>query len=78
MEVNVFSNGIICINSEVRETVRRVVRSLVGLEIVEEDAKKLVIQCLIEPSLLFPDRILRRLHMISLTMQKDAVAALCS
>ena len=63
------------INSEVRETVRRVVRSLVGLEVVEEDTKKLVIQCLIEPSLLFPDRILRRLHMISLTMQKDAIAS---
>jgi len=58
-----------------RETVRRIVRSLVGLEIVEEDAKKIVIQCLIEPSLLFPDRILRRLHLITLAMQKDAVSA---
>ncbi len=63
------------IDSELRETIRKVVRSLVGLEIVEEDTKKLVIQCLIEPSLLFPDRILRRLHMISLAMQHDAVVA---
>jgi len=61
------------INSDARETVRRIVRSLVGLEIVEEDAKKIVIQCLIEPSLLFPDRILRRLHLITLAMQNDAV-----
>jgi phosphate uptake regulator len=62
-------------NSDTRETVRRIVRSLVGLEIVEEDAKKMVIQCLIEPSLLFPDRILRRLHLITLAMQNDAVSA---
>jgi len=63
------------IGSDTRETVRRMVRSLVGLEIVEEDAKKMVIQCLIEPSLLFPDRILRRLHLITLAMQNDAVSA---
>lgn len=63
------------IDSETRDTVRRIVRSLVGLEIVEEDAKKIVIQCLIEPSLLFPDRILRRLHLITLAMQKDAVSS---
>jgi phosphate uptake regulator len=63
------------IHSDTRETVRRMVRSLVGLEIVEEDAKKIVIQCLIEPSLLFPDRILRRLHLITLSMQEDAVSS---
>ncbi len=63
------------IHPDTRETVRRIVRSLVGLEIVEEDAKKIVIQCLIEPSLLFPDRILRRLHLITLAMQKDAVSS---
>jgi len=63
------------IHSDTRETVRRIVRSLVGLEIVEENTKKIVIQCLIEPSLLFPDRILRRLHLITLSMQKDAVSS---
>jgi phosphate uptake regulator len=60
---------------DTREIVRRIVRSLVGLEIVEENAKKIVVQCLIEPSLLFPDRILRRLHLITLAMQKDAVSS---
>jgi len=63
------------INSDVREAVRRVARSLVGLEIVEENARKIVVQCLVEPSLLFPDKILRRLHMITLAMQRDAVAS---
>lgn len=63
------------INSEARESVRKITRSLVGLEIVEEDARKIVVQCLIEPSLLFPDKILRRLHLITLGMQKDAVVS---
>jgi len=63
------------INSDVRDTVRRIARSLVGLEIVEEDTRKIAVQCLIEPSLLFPDRILRRLHLIALAMQKDSVIA---
>lgn len=63
------------IHVDTREAVRRTARSLVGLEIVEEDAKKIIIQCLIEPSLLFPDRILRRLHLITLGMQKDAVSS---
>jgi phosphate uptake regulator len=63
------------INSDVRDAVRRISRSLVGLEIVEEDTKRIAIQCLIEPSLLFPDRILRRLHMIVLGMQKDALSS---
>ena len=40
-------------------------KKLVGLEIVEEDAHKIVIQCLIEPSLLAPEKIIRRLHSIT-------------
>ena len=63
------------IHPDTRETIRKIVRSLVGLEIVEEDTKKIVIQCLIEPSLLFPDKILRRLHLITLSMEKDAISS---
>lgn len=63
------------IQPDTREMVRRIVRRLVGLEIVEEDPKKITVQCLIEPSLLFPDRILRRLHLITLAMQKDAISS---
>jgi phosphate uptake regulator len=61
------------IPSETRESVKRILKRLVGLEIVEEDAKGIVIQCLIEPSLLAPDKIIRRLHLITLAMQKDAI-----
>jgi phosphate uptake regulator len=60
---------------EVRDEVRKVTKRLVGLEVLEEDARKVVLQCLIEPSLLNPERILRRLEMLSMPMQLDAVQA---
>lgn len=60
---------------ETRDEVRKTTKRLVGLEVLEEDAKKIVLQCLIEPSLLNPERILRRLEMLSMPMQLDAVQA---
>jgi len=66
------------IQSEVRERIKRIIKRLVGLEIVEEGARKMVIQCLLEPSLLTPEKVLRRLHLIALEMGKDAVEALTS
>lgn len=61
--------------SQVREDAKTIVKKLVGLEIMEEDAHKIVIQCLIEPSLLAPEKIIRRLHSITRGMQQDAVKA---
>jgi phosphate uptake regulator len=63
---------------DVREEVRRTTKRLVGLEVLEEDAKKIVLQCLVEPSLLNPERILRRLEMLSMPMQLDAVQSFVS
>ena len=63
---------------EVREEVRRTTKRLVGLEVLEEDARKIVLQCLVEPSLLNPERILRRLEMLSMPMQLDAVQSFVS
>jgi len=60
------------IEPAVREGVKKTLKLLVGLEIVEENSKKIVMQCLIEPSLLNPEKILRRLHLITMAMQKDA------
>lgn len=62
-------------HSEMRDNAKAILKKLVGLEIVEEDAHKIVIQCLIEPSLLAPEKILRRLHSITKAMQHDAIAA---
>jgi len=63
---------------EIREEVRRTTKRLVGLEVLEEESKKIVLQCLVEPSLLNPERILRRLEMLSMPMQLDSVQAFVS
>jgi len=60
---------------DLRDSAKTMLRKLVGLEIVEEDAHRLVIQCLIEPSLLAPEKIIRRLHSITRAMQHDAIEA---
>jgi phosphate uptake regulator len=63
---------------DIRDEVRRTTKRLVGLEVLEEDSKKIVLQCLVEPSLLNPERILRRLEMLSMPMQLDSVQAFVS
>lgn len=66
------------LSPEIREEVRRTTKRLVGLEVLEEDAKRVVLQCLVEPSLLNPERILRRLEMLSMPMQLDALQSFVS
>jgi phosphate uptake regulator len=66
------------LSPEIREEVRRTTKRLVGLEVLEEDSKKIVLQCLVEPSLLNPERILRRLEMLSMPMQLDSIQAFVS
>lgn len=63
------------LGSEVRDLVRASLKKFVGLEIVEEDSKSIVVQCLIEPSLLAPEKILRRLHSVTMAMERDAIVA---
>jgi len=63
------------ITPELRDEARRTTKRLVGLEVLEEDSRRMVIQCLIEPSLLIPEKILRRLEMLSMPMQLDATRA---
>ncbi|RLI16546.1 hypothetical protein DRO41_01355 [Candidatus Bathyarchaeota archaeon] len=64
------------ISFEVRDAVKRAVRSLVGLEIVEEDYSSIVLQCLLEPSSFPPEKILRRGYSIASGMHRDVVNAL--
>lgn len=63
------------LSPELREETRKTTKRLVGLEVVEEDSRKVVLQCLVEPSLLVPERILRRLEMLSMPMELDATNA---
>jgi phosphate uptake regulator len=64
------------INFEVRDVVKKTVGRLIGLEIVEEDYSKIVLQCLLEPSGFPPDKILRRAYAIAAGMHRDVVNSL--
>jgi phosphate uptake regulator len=64
------------ITTEQRELVRQAARRLVGLEIIKEDYKSMVVQCLLEPASLSPEKILRREYNFAAAMHRDAVAAL--
>jgi len=61
--------------SEDRERVKLSSSRLIGLEIVEEDYSKIVMQSLLEPSAFPPDKILQREHSIASSMHRDAVTA---
>jgi len=59
-----------------REHVKQTSSRLVGLEIIEEDHSKIVMQCLLEPSAFPPEKILRREYSIASGMHRNAVTAL--
>ena len=59
-----------------RERVKQASSRLVGLEIIEEDYSKIVMQCLLEPSTFPPEKALRREYSIASDMHRDAVTAL--
>ena len=64
------------ISFEVRDTVKNAVSRLIGLEIVEEDYSRIVMQCLLEPSSFPPEKILRRGYTIAAGMHREVVNAL--
>ncbi len=63
------------INIELRTIVKNTVRSLIGLEILEENYSKIVLQCLLQPSGFSPQRILSRIYDIVAGMNRDAVCS---
>jgi phosphate uptake regulator len=64
------------ISFEVRNVVKETASRLIGLEIVEEDYAKIVLQCLLEPSGFPPEKILRRGYAITAGMHHDVANAL--
>lgn len=64
------------ISLSVRESVKKTSSRLVGLEIIEEDHSRIVMQCLLEPSAFPPEKILRREYSIASGMHQDAITAL--
>lgn len=59
-----------------KELIKHTIRHLIGLEILEEDAYTIVAQCILDPSLLVPKKILRRMNVITIGMQEDAISSL--
>ena len=58
-----------------RELIKKAIRQLVGLEIVEEDSKSITTQFLIESKSLDIRKMIRRMHMIAKGMFHDAVVS---
>jgi len=61
---------------DVRVAIKQTVGSLVGLEIVEETSSLIVLQCLLQPSNLAPEKLLLRNYAIVAGMNRDAVLSL--
>ena len=64
------------ISASDRDRVKQAVQRLIGLEIIEEDSYKIVLQCLLEPSTFPPEKILRREDLITSGMLKDVMVSL--
>jgi len=59
-----------------RERIRRTAGRLVGVEIVEEDENRIVLQCLLKATAIPPERILRRQYVLSKSLCEEAFSAL--
>lgn len=66
------------ISIEDREKIRGLMRRLVGMEIVEEDATNVNVQFLLDATTLSPDKILKRMSSIALGMFRDTANSLIS
>ena len=66
------------ISTEDREKIRGLMRRLVGMEIVDEDASNVNVQFLLDATTLSPDKILKRMSSIALGMFRDTINSLTS
>jgi phosphate uptake regulator len=64
------------ISPEERTLIKKASSRLIGLEIVEEDYARIVLQSLLEPAAFPPEKILRREYKIAASMHRDAISAL--
>jgi phosphate uptake regulator len=62
--------------SKQRDTVRKTVNMLIGPEIIEETADKIVLQDVLNPAELSVRKSIKRMHMITSSMQENAITAL--
>ncbi|MHA1431296.1 MAG: PhoU domain-containing protein, partial [Candidatus Freyarchaeota archaeon] len=64
------------INPYQREEVKKSLQQLVGVEIVEEDAREITLQCLLSPSAVPLRRTMKRTYLIAAKMQEEVITAL--
>lgn len=64
--------------SEDRERIRDIASSLIGVEVIEEEHDRMVLQCPMKASAFSPDKILRREYVLSSEMLKDALRSFTS
>jgi phosphate uptake regulator len=66
------------ISVEDRERIRGLMRRLVGMEIIDEDASNVNVQFLLDATTLSPDKILKRMSSIALGLFRDTINSLTS
>ncbi|RLI28912.1 MAG: hypothetical protein DRO46_03360 [Candidatus Hecatellales archaeon] len=64
------------LEEEDRERIRRAVSRLVGVEVIEEDVRRVTLQCLLQATAIPPEKILRRQYVLSRSLLEDAFRAL--
>ena len=60
---------------EVSKIARQTARRLIGLEIVEEDAYRVLLNCILEPTSFPPEKVIRREYLFASDMHVDAITA---
>jgi phosphate uptake regulator len=60
---------------EVSKIARKTARRLIGLEIVEEDAYSVLLNCILEPTSFPPEKVIRREYLFASDMHLDAITA---
>ena len=60
---------------EVSKIARKTARRLIGLEIVEEDAYRVHLNCILEPTSFPPEKVIRREYIFASDMHRDAITA---
>jgi phosphate uptake regulator len=66
------------ITAEQKQTIRQITHKLIGPEIVEETADRMIVQDLLNPGELSLRQSVRRMYLIASSMQTDAIHALAS
>ncbi|MHA1835429.1 MAG: PhoU domain-containing protein [Candidatus Odinarchaeia archaeon] len=64
------------ITTEMRELIKKTKERLIGVEIVEENANEITLNCLISPAILPLNKTLKRIHLLALKMHEEAIKSL--